>query len=110
MRFASIGDSLSIQPLLQAIANHPDHELTALALAPTLYVALKPVVPALRYCRTWEELLSDPHLDAVVIAADDDETLAAARRMATAGKALLVSPIAGRSATFAYEMTLQHTD
>lgn len=110
MRFAVVGDSLSVIGFVRAIAQNPDHEMAAFASAPRLHSAILPLAPATRLCSHWEELLSDRQIDAVVVAANDDETLNAARQLAAAGKALFVGPIAGQAANFAYELTLLQTE
>src|SRR5262245_30454890 len=110
MRFAVVGDALSVLPFLRGAVARPDHELAALALAPSLPAALKPLAPGARLCPGWEELLLEKNLDAVVVAGDDEETLVAARQLATAGTPLLVDATAGCAATFAYELTLLQAD
>ncbi|HTI50328.1 MAG TPA: hypothetical protein VL475_05235, partial [Planctomycetaceae bacterium] len=96
--------------LLRAVAAHPGHELVAAASAPRALALLRPLIPGLIDCRSWEELLVLEGLDAVIVAGSDEETLRAARQLAAAGKALLVAPVVGQAATFAYELTLLQAD
>lgn len=110
MRFAVLGDSPSVNALVQAIALHPDHELVATALAPGISVRLRASIPRFVECPSWEELLLLEHLDAVIVADAAEETLRAARQLAAVGKALLVAPVVGQAATFAYELTLLQAD
>lgn len=110
MRFAVLGDSPSVNALVQAVAAHPDHELVATALAPGNSVRLRASIPRFVECPSWEELLLLDRLDAVIVADAGEETLRAARQLAAAGKALLVAPVVGQAATFAYELTLLQAD
>lgn len=106
MQFAVVGDSDSVFSFAQAIAANSRHELVALAGAPGLSARLLSLVPGLRLYRHWEELLGDQPIDAIVVADDDDDTLQGARQLAQSGKALIIAPVAGQGATFAYELTL----
>lgn len=54
----------------------------------------------------WEELLTDPHLDAVFVGGTHPEVLQAARKFAQAGKPLWVLPHPGQGLLFAYELNL----
>jgi myo-inositol 2-dehydrogenase/D-chiro-inositol 1-dehydrogenase len=110
MRFAVVGDALSVLPFLRVVASRPEHEIASLALAPGLHAALQSSAPTARLCRGWEELLVDRRLDAVVVAGDDDGALTAARQLAAAAMPLIVDASVGRSATFAYELTLLQAD
>jgi myo-inositol 2-dehydrogenase/D-chiro-inositol 1-dehydrogenase len=106
MRFAVVGDAPSVAGFIRAVARSPDHELAAFVFAPRLHSEMFALAPGARVCRSWEELLSDLQIGAVIVAGDDDQTLGAARQLAATGKALFVGPTAGQATNFAYELTL----
>jgi myo-inositol 2-dehydrogenase/D-chiro-inositol 1-dehydrogenase len=110
MRFAVLGDSPSVNALVQAIVANAGHELVATALAPQTALRLRGSIPRFVDCSGWEELLLLDRLDAVIVADAGEETLRAARQLAAVGKALLVAPAIGQAATFAYELTLLQAD
>lgn len=56
--------------------------------------------------RQWEELLTDPHLDAIFVGGTHSDVLQAARQFAQAGKPLWVLPHPGQGLLFAYELNL----
>jgi len=106
MRIAVVGDPGNVVSFLEAIAASPAHDLVAVE-APGQKAGSGPrLPPGVRRCRSWEELLGDPELAAVVIADDSEQSLASARQFASAGKALLLAPRVARAATFAYELSL----
>lgn len=101
MHFGVIGDHREAFPLLRAILNDPRHELTS--AGPIEGVSL----PArLRRAARWEDLLVDPHIDAIIVAGGTAEILDAARQLAAAGKSLAVYPHLGQGASFVYELSL----
>ncbi|MFN0052821.1 MAG: Gfo/Idh/MocA family protein [Planctomycetales bacterium] len=110
MRWALLGDSPSTLPLLRSILRRPAHELTALALSPKMHQTLRGEFSRVHLASGWEPLLADPRIQAVIVAEGTEETLHAARQLAAAGKSLLVSPRAGLSPTFAYELALLQND
>lgn len=106
MRIAIVGDPAAVNPLLTAIAADPANELIAVASSTEPTGEPSRLPHDVRRSRSWEELLSDRELAAVVIADDSEQSLAAARQFASAGKALLLAPRVARAATFAYELSL----
>jgi predicted dehydrogenase len=110
MRIALLGDPASVVPLLRAISASPAHELIAVLPLTAGAKEQSLLPPGTERCRTWEELLTDRDLAAVVIADDAEASLAAARQLAAAGKTLLLAPRVARAATFIYELSLQQAE
>lgn len=110
MNFALLGDDLRTLPLARAILASPRHTLSVTVLAPRCHAALRTQEPAPRVCQSWEELLADASLDAVILSGDDDHILAAARQLSAAGKSLIVLPSPGQSSALLYELTLIEAD
>lgn len=110
MNFALLGDDLRTLPLARAIAAAAHHQLSSTALAARCHAALCAEYPSLRACRSWEDLLADPDLDAVIVSGDDDRILAAARQLSAAGKSLILLPTPDQSSALLYELTLIQTD
>src|SRR5262245_15382576 len=106
MRFALFGSDSAAVAVARAVAAFRGHELTRLVGEPKA----APVVPVLganvRYCRTWEDLLPDSEVDAVIVTGDGDEKQQAVRQLVLAGKWVLVSPALTQPASFFYELAL----
>lgn len=110
MKFALLGDDPNALPLSRAVATHSQHTLVCTVAAPRSHEELLRVCPKLRAERSWEDLLLEAALDAVVIAGEDEEILNGARQLAEAGKSLLVIPAVAATGTLALELTLLQTD
>ncbi len=110
MNFALLGDDPGLLPIVRAIGEHPEDRLTSAALCGELQQTLMTEVPGLRFGSTWDELLADPSLDAVLIGGNGEDVLEGARRLAGEGTSLLVVPRTSLDATFAYEMSLIRDD
>lgn len=104
MRFALFGTDPAALAVARAVATLPGHELTRLVGRP------QPGTPAfganLRYCRSWEELLSDTEVEAVIVTGDGDEKQQAVRQLVVAGKSVLLLPALTQPAPFFYELSL----
>ena len=111
MNFALLGDDPAVVPLVTAIAAYPRHRLTRAALvgAPTLS-AISKIVPGVSAADGWEEWISSPVVDTVIVVGDDDAVLEAARKLATAGRSLMIFPLASQGLAFVYELTLIRDD
>jgi predicted dehydrogenase len=90
----------------RAAAVVPGHELTRVVGRPESTRGLPPFAPGVRYCRSWEDLLTEADVDAVIITGAADEGQKAVRQLLQAGKAVLVSPELVQPAAFFYEMAL----
>jgi predicted dehydrogenase len=106
MRFALCGDEPAGLAVARAVAIHSDHELTHQVGRPTLRSGILTFGPSVRYCPTWEELLVDPTVDAVIVSGWGKETEQAVRQLVQAGKAVLVPPALVQPASFFYELAL----
>ncbi len=106
MKFALIGDDPAAQPWLKALAAG-GHSLCAAALADRLFDG--GAGSSVRRV-TWEHLLTDRDLDAVLIAGDTDEVLAAAKQLATDSRPLLILPSLALGIATAYELSLIRDD
>jgi UDP-N-acetylglucosamine 3-dehydrogenase len=111
MNFALLGDDPAVVPLVAAIAAHPGHQLTRASLvgATTLSKLLQ-IAPGLSIDDGWEGWVSNPTVDTVIVVGDDDAVLDAARKLAAAGRSLMILPIAGQGLAFVYELTLIRDD
>lgn len=109
MNFALLGDDPRILSLLRAIRSRADHSLTHIhGVDPRSDVGR--VVAGARSVAAWDELLAKDGPQAVIVAGDGDDLLAAARRLLGEGKPLFVLPCIGQAASFVYELTLDQAD
>jgi predicted dehydrogenase len=115
MRFAFYaGDEHGDEPVglsvARAAALLPGHALTRVVGRPQLGPGMPPFAPNVRYCRSWEDLLTDVEVDAVIVTGAGDERQEAVRQLVQAGKAVLVSPELVQSPAFFYEMALAEAE
>src|SRR5947207_1846022 len=105
MRFALFGSDPAALEVARAVAAFPGHELTRLVGPQSL--PRSPVFgPNLRFCRSWEELLIDSEVEAVIVTGDGDEKQQAVRQLVLAGKSVLLPPGLTQPAPFFYELAL----
>ena len=107
MNFALLGDDASAVPLIQAALTN-GHHLVRGALAERLVAAHPDLTrfPAV----SWEELLIDNNVEAVLVAGDSDDVQTAAKQLASAGKPLLIVPRLAFGTACAYELSLIRDD
>jgi predicted dehydrogenase len=110
MNFALLGDDLAVLPVAQAMKDHPQHDLTHAALVTTTQAELMKTAPSVRIIDGWEELMSVPSVDAVLVAGSSPKVLEGAKQLAASGKPLLLFPTAEQEATLIYELSLIHDD
>src|SRR5262245_248364 len=111
MRFAlyaggRCGEQLLGRSMGLAAAGLPGHRLTRVVGSPQLVPGMPPLPANVQYSRGWEDLLTDPDVDAVIVAGTGEERQQAVRQLVQAGKAVLVSPELLLPAAFYYEMAL----
>jgi myo-inositol 2-dehydrogenase/D-chiro-inositol 1-dehydrogenase len=107
MKFALLGDDAAAVPLIEA-AMAAGHRFVQSALA-TRLMAAHPELASVPSC-SWEELLIDPEVEAVVVSGDSEEVQTAAKQLASAGKPLLIVPRVPFGAACAYELSLIRDD
>jgi predicted dehydrogenase len=110
MNFAWLGDAPETLPLGRAIARSREHTLVCAAIAPNVHAELARNARGLRLCGSWQELLADESIDAVIVSGDDDDVLQGARQLAAAGRMLVVFPTLGQSETFLHELALLESE
>ncbi|MCH7989309.1 MAG: hypothetical protein IID46_09195 [Planctomycetes bacterium] len=110
MNFALLGDDLAVLPVVQAIKDHPQHDLTHAALASTLQAELMTSAPSVRIVDGWEDLMAAASVDAVLVAGSSPAVLEGAKQLAASGIPLLLFPRAEQEATLIYELSLIHDD
>ena len=110
MNFALLGNDPAVPPLLAAIAADARHAVTHAALPGDLQPELMRLMPGVRICRDWDELLLTHDLDAVIVAGHSDGILEGARQLASAGKPLIVLPSADQGLDWVYQLTLIRDD
>ncbi|MFM9965336.1 MAG: hypothetical protein ACKV2Q_29470 [Planctomycetaceae bacterium] len=110
MNFALIGDDAAALPLLEAISV-AGHRVVRVALAKpaTRGLAARAAWSSVPH-GSWEELLIDQTVEAVVVAGDSDDVQTAAKQLASAGKPLLIVPRVAFGAACAYELSLIRDD
>lgn len=84
------------------------HRLIRAALAERL-LASTAQWSSVPHC-SWEELLIDQSVEAIVVAGDSDEVQSAAKLLASAGKPLLIVPRVAFGSACAYELSLIRDD
>lgn len=107
MNFALLGDDAAAVPLIQA-ALAGGHRFVRSALAERVLSASSELA-AISKC-SWEDLLIDNTIEAVLVAGDSDDVQAAAKQLASAGKPLLIVPRVSFGAACAYELSLIRDD
>lgn len=107
MNFALLGDDAAAVPLIQA-ALAADHRFIRSALAERL-IATQAELAAIPKC-SWEDLLIDNDVAAVLVTGDSDDVQTAAKQLASAGKPLLIVPRLAFGAACAYELSLIRDD
>lgn len=107
MRFALLGDDATAIPLIQAVLA-AGHSFVRTALAKRT-IALPSELAAVPQS-SWEELLIDESVDAVLVAGENDDLQTAAKQLAAAGKQLLIVPRLALGASCAYELSLIRDD
>ena len=107
MNFALVGDDATAVPLLEAMPA-AGHRVVRAALAERR-LASHAEWSSVPRC-SWEELLIDQDVEAIVIAGDSDEVQTAAKLLASAGKPLLIVPRVAFGAACAYELSLIRDD
>lgn len=127
MRFALLGDGPAAFSAAQAVLAQSSHRLvgqarldapsrsdsrsTEFPVAPSSPgVPSFPLIPGLRNSRSWEELLTDVEVDAVIVGGQGDEWQPVVRQLVQAGKAVLVAPEILQSSAFFYELALVESD
>ena len=110
MNFALLGDDPAVMSLIGAIAADSGHSLSHAALTTKILPDVLQSVPAVRVVPQWEELLAVEEVDAVIIAGHQEPILEGAKKLAAAGKSLLLFLDAGQGLTFIYELTLIRDD
>ena len=107
MNFALLGDDPAALPLIDAV-QQAGHKLVRVALADTLH--LRSAVVAVLTPNSWEELLIDAAVEAVIVAGDSDDVQTAAKQLASSGKPLLIVPQADFGTGCGYELSLIRDD
>ncbi|TXT36302.1 MAG: hypothetical protein FD138_1028 [Planctomycetota bacterium] len=107
MNFALLGDDVAAVPLIEA-ALATGQRFVRAALADRLHATHTPVA-TIPKC-SWEDLLIDDNVEAVLVAGDSDEVQTAAKQLASAGKPLLIVPRLSFGAACAYELSLIRDD
>ncbi|MCH8829664.1 MAG: Gfo/Idh/MocA family oxidoreductase [Planctomycetes bacterium] len=111
MNFAALGDDPAMLPLLKAVLDSPEHQLTH-AVIPRAETAAELITaaPSLRLVPEWEELLNAENLEAVIVAGDGETLLTGTKQLAAAGISILLFPRVQHESTFIYELTLIRDD
>ena len=107
MNFSLLGDDAAAVPLIQA-ALAAGHRIVRSALAERL-IATHPDFATIPKC-SWEDLLIDRDVAAVLVAGDSDDVQTAAKQLAASGKPLLIVPRLAFGAACAYELSLIRDD
>lgn len=107
MNFALLGDDVAAAPLIRA-ALAARHRFVRAALAERL-IETHSEFAAIPKC-SWEDLLIDSSVAAVLVAGDSDDVQIAAKQLASAGKPLLIVPRVAFGAACAYELSLIRDD
>src|SRR5579871_3423600 len=105
MNFALLGGDSETLPVLRPLLTHSDHRLLCTVFAGECLAELAQMSPAVRVLASWEDLLVDEKLDAVIVAGESEQVLHAAAQIAAQGRSLLLFPRVGQGAAFVYELT-----
>ena len=107
MNFALLGDDAAAIPLIEAVST-AGHRLVGAALANRL-IASHAIPDSVPQC-SWDDLLVDNSVEAILVAGDSDDVQVAAKQLASAGKPLLIVPRVAFGAACAYELSLIRDD
>jgi predicted dehydrogenase len=121
MRFALLGEGPTAIAVARAVVASSSHRLicqvrvesldgpqSSTAAIPKAHSI--PFLPGLRTVRTWTELLTDPDIDAIIVAGQEEELQPIVRQLVQAGKSVLVAPELVQSAAFFYELALVESE
>jgi predicted dehydrogenase len=106
MRFALFGDEAALFAVARAVAASPGHEITHIVGEAQSAPPLSSLGRNLQYCRSWEELLSDAGIDAVIVWGSGEEVQQAVRQIVVAGKKVLLPPSLTQPPPVFYELAL----
>jgi myo-inositol 2-dehydrogenase/D-chiro-inositol 1-dehydrogenase len=106
MRFALFGSDPAALAMARAIAAFQGHELTRVVRPPEGAPSGSAFGANVRFCKTWEDLLSDAEVDAVIVTGAGDEQQQAVRQLVLAGKSVLLPAELTQPAAFFYELAL----
>jgi predicted dehydrogenase len=106
MNFALLGDDRAVLPLVRAIARHQEHRVDCAAMIGSLERELLRAAPGLRILPTWDRILIENEIDAVIVCGHEPEMLEGAKQIAAAGKPLVILPQASQGSTWIYELGL----
>ena len=105
MRFALTGNDRVALCVARAVALHPDHRLVRQVAS--AHGHSTPLLAAgVTHCQSWEDLLVDPEVDAVIVGEEGEQGRQAVRQLAQAGKFVLFGPDLTQPAEFFYELAL----
>lgn len=93
-------------PLVQAIVESDDHELTHAAFVGDMISDLLKLAPQIKIVDDWSELLTWRKRDTVLVGGDDARVQEAARRLAGEKLSLVVFPCVAYGEGLAYELSL----
>lgn len=110
MNFALLGGTDALVPLLRAVADSA-HQLTLAAdLSDALRAAVVSISPGTKLVTNWQAILNDDDVEAVIAAPGTDDRDAGIKRLAAAGKAILLIPHGDPAAALPYELSLVRDD
>lgn len=109
MDFALIGDDPAVLPLIQAIAEAPEHRLTHAANVGAFRSDLKRCCTSVDVVERWE-LLPIESIDAVIVSGRDQATFSAAKQIVSHGRQILFFPQAAQGLGVIYELTLSRDE
>lgn len=102
MNFATLGNNPSLQSLSDAVT------ATGHRIVRSWQEDLAPSNS--RSSESWEVMLTDSSIEAVIVVGDSDEIQTAVKQLASSGKPLLILPTLGFSDSCAYELSLIRDD
>lgn len=103
MRFALLGDSPACLPIIRTLGASPQHALAVAACSDGLEAELQRAAPAVEIARDWQQLLV-AQVEPIIVCGSRPDVLEAVRRLAEAGKRLIVLPDARQGSAFAYSL------
>lgn len=114
VKLALLGDDPRAASLLRAfidpLAGPPRMTLVGASAASRTLVTLRAAGFDVAAVESVSTLFAPATIDVAILAGDDAHSLDLARRLAAAGKPLLVVPLTNHTTAFAYELTLLQTD
>lgn len=110
MNFGLLCDDPAAASLISVLRRHPVHRLTRAVLVSPRTDELLHGIAGVQFAERWEDLLTAPDIDAVIVGGTSPEIWDGAKKLASEKTPLLVFPTIAEGAATLYELSLIRDD